>query len=201
MKTNSNPSGQEGEYRFYNLLSAALTGRRPIDVIFEDAEFQSRLRRICYKLEHDKDKAEDLFQETSVKVLRYASKNPTDMPETSEAFFSWLFIVARHAFLTQWQKDKPRQDDLPLEDIQLPTPGDDLDSQCFLSEFEEFCQSLSYKERRSVELWLEGYSLREIADILVREGYPYSHVAISVWRRNALKAFFNRNHIKKAIGF
>ena len=202
MKTDQNPSSaKEGEYSFYNLLYEVLIGRNPIGVLFEHAEFQSRLKRICHNLEHDGEKAKDLSQETCLRLLRYGCKIRPDNVETTDQFFSWLYVVVRNIVNSEWRKDRLPLDDRPVEEVSLADYRVDLDAERFFGEFEEFSRTLPYERRRAIELRMEGYSYREIADILESEGCPCSHVIVRVWYRDALRDFFNRNSVKKAIGF
>lgn len=59
------------------------------------------LSRLCYKLCHDKDDAQDLYQETWMKAIRFIRKYDSTKP-----FNKWLFTICVNTFKTKARKNK-----------------------------------------------------------------------------------------------
>lgn len=62
-------------------------------------EVQSELQRFAYKLTADKDEANDLLQETSLKALDNMDKY---MPDTN--FKGWVYTIMRNIFINNYRK-------------------------------------------------------------------------------------------------
>ena len=60
-----------------------------------------RLYKFAYKLTHDYDRANDLLQETFLRVLYNAEKFKDD-----GKFMSWAFVIMRHAFLNNCKHEE-----------------------------------------------------------------------------------------------
>ena len=194
-----------GEYQsFFEALNEFLAGRKPVSVLLDNTEFQSRLRGMCYHFERERDKALDLFQDVCLRVMTYEHAIHKVKRENTEQFFSWLFVLVRHLWLDSRTRDNDRQvriADTPIEEMQLEDPGLDPEDERLCNEFDEFRKTLPYTHRRAIELQWDGFTLRQIAEILRREGYPYSHVMVGLWISHAYRDFKRGSSVKKAIGF
>ncbi|MBR5848574.1 MAG: RNA polymerase sigma factor, partial [Bacteroidaceae bacterium] len=62
-------------------------------------EVQSELHRFAYKLTADRDEANDLLQETSLKALDNMDKY---MPDTN--FKGWMYTIMRNIFINNYRK-------------------------------------------------------------------------------------------------
>ena len=62
-------------------------------------EVQSELQRFAYKLTADKEEANDLLQETSLKALDNMDKY---MPDTN--FKGWVYTIMRNIFINNYRK-------------------------------------------------------------------------------------------------
>ena len=195
----------EGEYQsFFEALSEFLAGRKPVSVLLDNSEFRSRLEGMCYHFERERDKALDLFQDACVRLMTYEHAIHKVRGENTEQFFSWLFVLVRHLWLDTRTRDndsRQRIADTAIEDLQLEDPGLNPEAQCLWGEFTDFKKTLPYTHRRAIELHLSGFSLRQIAKILRREGYDYSHVMVKLWISHAHRDFKRGSSVKKAIGF
>ena len=59
------------------------------------------LYQFAYKLTHDYDRANDLLQETFLRVLKNADKFEDD-----GRFMSWVFVIMRHTFLNNCKREE-----------------------------------------------------------------------------------------------
>jgi DNA-directed RNA polymerase specialized sigma24 family protein len=104
------------------------------------------------------------------------------------------------------RKEKTSRDDTlrphyDLDKLEVVALGPGWPKQSSLKELLEFGKTLPAERRRAVELWLEEYSYRKIAEILQTEGYSVSHIAVHKWIGDVLRAFFREDPVKKASGF
>ena len=63
-------------------------------------EVQSELQRFAYKLTADRDEANDLLQETSLKALGNMDKYA---PDTN--FKGWVYTIMRNIFINNYRKE------------------------------------------------------------------------------------------------
>jgi len=157
-------------------LAGALRRRDPgvLDLLI--AQYQYRLFRYLLYLTRDRETAEDLFQETWVRVLDRGAQY-----DGKARFETWLFSIARHLVIDLQRRKKPE----PLADLEDPA----LDAPSPLDEFAESERSASVQaamERlpaihREVLLlrFQEDLQLDEIAGIA---GVPLATVKSRLYR-------------------
>lgn len=68
------------------------------------SHYSQRIYRFCLRMLGSKEKAEDAFQETFIKVFENARTFRT------ENFSAWLFTIARHTCLNMIRLEKPYQE-------------------------------------------------------------------------------------------
>ena len=78
----------------------------PLGVLFE--RHHARVHALCYRLTRQADVADDLAQETMLRVLRYASSYRRD-----SAFTTWLYRLAYNVCHDHWRKS--RRDELTTD--------------------------------------------------------------------------------------
>ena len=66
---------------------------------------QNDLLRFAYKLTSDREEANDLLQETSLKALDNEDKY---MPDTN--FKGWIYTIMRNIFINNYRKSSARPD-------------------------------------------------------------------------------------------
>jgi DNA-directed RNA polymerase specialized sigma24 family protein len=194
----------EVDYNFYTLLCEVLTGRKPIDAVLEHEEFQHRAKQCCHAIARKWEEGEDLFQDACIRVWKYGSALKPENIKNKDAFFAWFYVLALHTYMGNWRKQRIQFDSKPVQEMPVADPRVNIEAQCLLSEFLEFCQkTLPDNRHRAVKYWLEGYSFRDIAGNLNETGTPGSHVAVRTWVRDTVKGFLKRASTpgKKAIGY
>ncbi|MGC5311835.1 sigma-70 family RNA polymerase sigma factor [Micromonospora zamorensis] len=115
--------------------------------------------------------AEDLFQETMIRVWRKLD----DVPTGPESIRRWLFTVARNVGIDAIRRAQARPVPVNLtDDLASPNRDDTFDSVVALESLRRAFHSLSAQHQRILaELYLEGRSLREAA---LRLGVPVGTV-------------------------
>jgi RNA polymerase sigma-70 factor (ECF subfamily) len=115
--------------------------------------------------------AEDLLQETMIRVWRHLD----DLPAEPEHARRWLFIVARNVGIDAIRRTRARPVGVELADAFPSTAADDItDTVVALESLRAAIGSLSLMHRRILtELYFEGRSTREAAQ---RLGVPVGTV-------------------------
>lgn len=155
-------------------------------------QYQHRLLRYLLHLTGNPALAEDLFQETWVRVLERGSQY-----DGRHEFCTWLFAVARHLFIDSTRRKHHASLDGMLDDdnrpIEIPATGQpsafDLTVQRELSErVTDGLTHLVAEYREALVLrFQEGLSLEEIA---VVTGAPLGTVKSRIYRGlNALQPY------------
>src|SRR6185312_1456734 len=138
------------------------------------AQFQKRLKNFCRN--HDFSyfagsySAEDLYQDTCLKVFKYRSTLVAPGNILGERdFWRWLFIVTRNQYynrvrqLNRPQKSGWSRCDKSVEELDAPAAEVDYDKQHFLHRFLDFIRGYPKQRQHAIRMWLEGHSYREIA--------------------------------------
>jgi RNA polymerase sigma-70 factor, ECF subfamily len=152
---------------------------------------------VIYRMVHDRELAEDLAQETFIKVL-----NALDRYDPKYKFSSWIFKIAHNATLDQLRKKEPETlslDGSPHASTQeqteassftavdtTETPEQYTESKQLGTEIEAAIEKLRPEYRAAIVLWhIEGRPYDEIADIM---GLPLGTVKTYIHRgRNELR--------------
>lgn len=171
-------------------LAAGLRRRDPelLDVLIEQYEY--RLFRYLLYLTADRETAEDLFQETWIRVLdRGAQYN------ANASFETWLFAIARHLVIDfQRRKKSDSFDSLadPPVDAQ-PTPLEEVARREREDQMQESLERLPAAYREVLLLrFQEDLALSEIAAVL---DAPLSTVKSRLYRGlEALRRELGESH-------
>ena len=130
-------------------------------------EVQSELQRFAYKLTADKEEANDLLQETSLKALGNMDKYT---PDTN--FKGWVYTIMRNIFINNYRKE-----------VRDQTFVDHTDNQFHINhprEFEEYSTENNYDSKEIYRvvhslprdyripflMHISGFKYREIAERL-----------------------------------
>lgn len=187
------------EKEFNETLRSILAGKQGVGSLLEHPEFELIGRRFCSRFKSNGEwDAEDLYQEACLRVLKWSGKlSPDNIPD-EEAFFSWLFKVVQNVYRSKLRKSKAVShlrkieaggDSRPAEELIIPDLSINLDNEVLLKEFEMFSRVLPKERLRSLMLWFEDRSYREIAVILNSEGIRCSHTTVRHWVDDAFTSF------------
>ena len=130
-------------------------------------EIQSELQRFAYKLTADKEEANDLLQETSLKALGNMDKYT---PDTN--FKGWVYTIMRNIFINNYRKDVRDQtfidhtDNLFHINSQFELDDYITDNGYDGKEIYRVVHSLQREYRIPFLMHISGFKYREIADRL-----------------------------------
>ena len=142
-------------------------------------EVQSELQRFAYKLTADKEEANDLLQETSLKALGNMDKYT---PDTN--FKGWVYTIMRNIFINNYRKtvrDQTFVDQTEnLYHLNLPQDSgfDSTEGNYDLKEIRRIVNSLPKEYRVPFSMYISGFKYREIAD---RLGLPIGTVKSRIY--------------------
>lgn len=152
-------------------------------------EVQSELQRFAYKLTADREEANDLLQETSLKALDNMDKY---MPDTN--FKGWVYTIMRNIFINNYRKvvrDQTfvdRTDNLyhmnQAQEFDNYTTENNYDTK----EIYRVVNTLPKEYRVPFMMHLSGFKYREIAE---RLGLPLGTVKSRI--------FFTRQHLQELL--
>jgi RNA polymerase sigma-70 factor (ECF subfamily) len=162
--------------------------------------YETDLYRFVYYLAGGPETAEELFQETWVRVVRHLGRKPVTN------FRKWLFVIATNLYRDELRKRKVRRLVLGRESIgedygdpesspdpvTVPETRPATDSFVIREALGKAMDKLSHRQREVFVLThIEGFRIQEVADIL---GKPQGTVKSTLHRavltlRNELREF------------
>ena len=152
-------------------------------------EVQSELQHFAYKLTADKEEANDLLQETSLKALGNMDKYT---PDTN--FKGWVYTIMRNIFINNYRKDVRDQTFVDHTDnlYHINSQGDFeelvTDNGYDGKEIYRVVHSLPREYRIPFLMHISGFKYREIAD---RLGLPLGTVKSRI--------FFTRRQLQELL--
>ena len=126
---------------------------------------QSELLRFAYKLTADREEANDLLQETSLKAL-----DNEDTPDTN--FKGWMYTIMRNIFINNYRKVVRDQTFVDQTDnlyhLNMPQDSgfDSTESAYDMKEIHKVVNALPKDYRIPFAMYVSGFKYREIADKL-----------------------------------
>lgn len=128
---------------------------------------ETGLRKFAYRLSSKKDDADDLVQETFLRVLQKKDRFADNVN-----FKSWTFTIMKNIFVDMYRRNRKR--DIPREQViesfiiyqADPLSLENPDSTYFALEISQNIEQLEEKLRLPFSMYVEGYKYIEIADKL-----------------------------------
>ena len=140
---------------------------------------QTELLNFAYKLTADREEANDLLQETSLKALDNEDKY------TSETNFKgWIYTIMRNIFINNYRKALRDQTYVDQTDNQfylnqnIDIEGDSTEGSYDLKEMRRIVNALPKEYRIPFSMYVSGFKYREIADKL---GLPLGTVKSRIY--------------------
>lgn len=140
---------------------------------------QTELLNFAYKLTADREEANDLLQETSLKALDNEDKYTA---ETN--FKGWIYTIMRNIFINNYRKALRDQTDVDQTDNQfylnqnIDIEGDSTEGSYDLKEMRRIVNALPKEYRIPFSMYVSGFKYREIADKL---GLPLGTVKSRIY--------------------
>ena len=150
---------------------------------------QEELLRFAYKLTADKEEANDLLQETSLKALDNEDKY---MPDTN--FKGWMYTIMRNIFINNYRRIVREQTFVDQTDnlyhLNLPQNSGfaSTEGTYDLKEMHRIVNSLPRDYKVPCSMHVSGFKYREIAD---RLGLPLGTVKSRI--------FFTRQRLQQEL--
>jgi RNA polymerase sigma-70 factor (ECF subfamily) len=143
----------------------------------EALSFLDALYRTGLRMTRSEAEAEDLVQETYIRAFRFREQFT---PGTN--LKAWLFRILTNTFINQYRRKAARPETTELDDVDesilyrhmrdvspgssSPDPEAELIDNTLSSEVKEALEALPEKFRTTVLLDVEGFSYKEIAEML-----------------------------------
>lgn len=140
---------------------------------------QTELLNFAYKLTADREEANDLLQETSLKALDNEDKYTA---ETN--FKGWIYTIMRNIFINNYHKALRDQTYVDQTDNQfylnqnIDIEGDSTEGSYDLKEMRRIVNALPKEYRIPFSMYVSGFKYREIADKL---GLPLGTVKSRIY--------------------
>lgn len=140
---------------------------------------QTELLNFAYKLTADREEANDLLQETSLKALDNEDKYTA---ETN--FKGWIYTIMRNIFINNYCKALRNQTYVDQTDNQfylnqnIDIEGDSTEGSYDLKEMRRIVNALPKEYRIPFSMYVSGFKYREIADKL---GLPLGTVKSRIY--------------------
>ena len=148
---------------------------------------QEELLRFAYKLTSDREEANDLLQETSLKALDNEDKYE---PDTN--FKGWMYTIMRNIFINNYRKIVREQTFVDQTDNHLSMPQDSgfasTEGAYDLKEMHRIVNSLPRDYKVPFSMHVSGFKYREIAE---RLGLPLGTVKSRI--------FFTRQKLQEEL--
>jgi RNA polymerase sigma-70 factor (ECF subfamily) len=143
----------------------------------EALSFLDALYRTALRMTRSEAEAEDLVQETYIRAFRFREQFT---PGTN--LKAWLFRILTNTFINQYRRKAARPETTELDDVEesilyrhmrdvspgssSPDPEAELIDNTLSSEVKEALEALPEKFRTTLLLDVEGFSYKEIAEML-----------------------------------
>lgn len=140
---------------------------------------QTELLNFAYKLTADREEANDLLQETSLKALDNEDKYTA---ETN--FKGWIYTIMRNIFINNYRKALRDQTYVDQTENQfylnqnIDIEGDSTEGSYDLKEMRRIVNALPKEYRIPFSMYVSGFKYREIADKL---GLPLGTVKSRIY--------------------
>lgn len=144
----------------YTIVNTAEFNKELIDV-------QDELKKVAYRLTANKDKAEDLLQETLLKVLDNKEKYKEDTN-----FKGWAYTIMRNIFINDYRKEVHETSIVDYENKASITGNDhcftstNTENYIYNKEIYSIVNELTKYYRQPFLLYVSGFKYHEIANRL-----------------------------------
>jgi RNA polymerase sigma-70 factor (ECF subfamily) len=158
------------------LVEQALADPTAFLAIFE--RYRDPVHRYCHRRLNTREAAEDATQTVFLRAFEHLATC-----KDRSGFRSWLFVIAHNVVIDAWRRSKPVHSldtASEIQDLQR-SPEDEAIAATDHVQIRTLLAQLPEQQRDVVELRLQGFADKEIADILGK-----SHQAIRATQHRAL---------------
>lgn len=123
------------------------------------------LKKYAYSLTVNQDDADDLLQDTYLKVMQYSTyfKEETNLK-------AWVYTIMKNTFINNYRKKQrskvvfDQSEDLYYLNNSVSDAADAADAKYYASEINKMILRKNEEQRKPFEMYLDGYKYHEIAD-------------------------------------
>lgn len=137
------------------------------DIIRRVLVYDDRLRQFALSLTHNEEDAEDLVQDTYLKVMQN-----TDRFSEETNLKAWVYTIMRNTFINGYRRKQrskvvmDNSEDNILVTNAVSASNDDADLNLYVSEISDAISLMKDSQRDVFELFVDGFKYQEIADML-----------------------------------
>jgi RNA polymerase sigma-70 factor (ECF subfamily) len=136
-------------------------------LIYMALNYDRGLRKYAYSLTKDKDDADDLLQDTYLKVLQneHSFEQKTNLQ-------AWVYTIMRNTYVNDYKRKQrermfvDKYPDLYHLSNYVSSPSDAADSCYHLKEINNTIEKTKEEKRIPFEMYLDGYKYKEIAQVM-----------------------------------
>jgi RNA polymerase sigma-70 factor (ECF subfamily) len=136
-------------------------------VIEQVLQIDHNLRQFAYSLTSDPDDVNDLVQDTYLKVClnSHYYKADTNLK-------AWAYTIMKNTFINQYKRKQrikntvTQTDNLAYQYEYVTNPSDNADMKVWMSEINTAISKQPDKQRKPLEMFIEGHKYHEIADAM-----------------------------------
>lgn len=136
-------------------------------VINQVLQYDNDLRQFALSLTLNSDDAEDLLQDTYLKVLQFSDKY-----SENTNLKAWVYTIMKNTFINTYRRKQrckvmiDQSEDLYYLNNLVSDPADAADMHHYVTEINKKIMEKKEDQRKPFELFLDGYKYQEIADMM-----------------------------------
>lgn len=136
-------------------------------IIQQVMNYDSGLKQFALSLTLNEDDANDLLQDTYVKVIQFSSKY-----SENTNLKAWVFTIMKNTFINNYRRKQrckvlvDQSEDLYYLNNLVSDPSDAADMRHYVSEINKKILEKKEDQRKPFEMFLDGYKYQEIADLM-----------------------------------
>lgn len=134
-------------------------------VINQVMAYDSSLRQFANSLTLNDEDANDLVQDTYLKVIQFSSKYTANTN-----LKAWVFTIMKNTFINQYRRKQrakvmiDQSEDLYVFNNMVSNPSDAADMHYYVSDISRRISAEKEDQRKPFEMFLDGYKYQEIAE-------------------------------------
>lgn len=135
------------------------------NVINQVLEYDKYLHQYALSLTYNEDDANDLVQETYLKVLQYSSQY-----SENTNLKAWVYTIMKNTFINDYRRKQrckvviDQTEDLYYLNNLVSDPSDAADMHYYVTDISRKIAEENEEQRKPFEMFVDGYKYQEIAD-------------------------------------
>ncbi len=141
------------------------TTEKNTSLIDRALKYERGLRLYAYSLTLSYDDADDLLQDTYLKIIQNGEYYKED-----SNFKAWIYTIMKNTFINNYRRKQrskiivEQSEDLNYLNNLVSNPSDDADMHFYVRDINEKILSKKEDQRKPFEMFVDGYKYQEIAN-------------------------------------